>query len=124
MIYDHAVSPDGTRVAVIANSGFGTPRTIQLVPAGGGEARTIFTTGADVFELRWYPSGDALLLQITERGQTNLFRLDLASGLLTPLTRFTRDVIRNAEISPDGRRIAYHRGKAESDLVLVRPKTN
>jgi Tol biopolymer transport system component len=120
-IYDHAVSPDGTRIAVVANSGVGTPRTISVLSVGGGEARTIFTTGAALEHVRWYPSGDALLLLISEKRQRNMVRLDLASGQTRPLTRFTRGDILNPEISPDGRRIAYYRGTIESGIVLVKP---
>ena len=123
-IYDNAVSPDGTQIAVTANAGVGTPRTISLLPAGGGDARTIFTTGAALEHLRWYPSGDALLILIGENRQWNMFRLDLASGQARPLTRFTRGLILNPEISPDGRRIAYYRGTTESDIVLVKPKVD
>ena len=68
------------------------------------------------------PAGDALLLSIEENRQTNLFRLELAGGPPRQLTRFTRGVVLNAEISPDGRRIAYHRGMTEPDIVLVKPR--
>ena len=42
MILDYSLSPDGTQIAVIANAGVGAPRTISLVPAEGGAARSIF----------------------------------------------------------------------------------
>jgi len=53
--------------------------------------------------------------------------LELPAGLFhlgqaRPLTRFTRGLILNPEISPDGRRIAYYRGATESDIVLVKPR--
>jgi Tol biopolymer transport system component len=119
--YGHALSLDGAQLAVVANAGVGTPRTISLVPAGGGAARIIFTTGAALTDVRWYPSGDALLLLMLENRQTNLFRLSLADGAARPLTRFTRGMIGSPAISPDGRRIAYYRGTEESDIVLVKP---
>jgi Tol biopolymer transport system component len=61
-------------------------------------------------------------LNIDENRQPNLFRLELAGGPPRQLTRFTRGVVLNAEISPDGRRIAYHRGMTEPDIVLVKPR--
>ena len=61
-------------------------------------------------------------MTIGENRQYNLFRLDLAGGPPRQLTRFTRGTIVNPEISPDGRRIAYHRGTAEPDLVLLKPR--
>ena len=123
-IFGYDVSRDGTRVAVIANSGVGTPRTLNVIPVGGGPPRTLLTSVDNMFGVRWYPSGDALLLLIAQNLQVNMFRLDLAGGPPRQLTHFTRGVIDHAEISPDGRRIAYHRGTVESDIVLVKPKTN
>jgi Tol biopolymer transport system component len=121
-IFDHALSPDGTQIAVIAIAGVGAPRILSLVPTEGGAARSIFTSTSALSEVRWYPAGDALLLNIDENRQANLFRLELAGGPPRQLTHFTRGVIRNAEISPDGRRIAYHRGTTEPDIVLLKPK--
>ena len=122
MIIDYSLSPDGTQMAVIANVGVGTPRTISLVSAEGGAARSIFTSTASLQQVRWYPAGDALLLTIDESRQENLFRLELAGGPPRQLTHFTRGRILNSEISPDGQRIAYHRGTTEPDLVLLKPQ--
>jgi len=121
-IIDYSPSPDGTQVAVIAIAGTGAPRTISLVPAEGGDARSIFTSTAALLGVRWYPAGDALLLTINENRQENLFRLELAGGPPRQLTHFTRGRILNPEVSPDGRRIAYHRGTMEPDLVLLKPQ--
>jgi hypothetical protein len=56
--------------------------------------------------------------------QSNMFRLDLAGGPPRQLARFPRGFVSNLEISPDGRRIAYDRVTTESDIVLIRPKTD
>ena len=121
-IVDYALSPDSKQIAVIAIASVGAPRVISLVPTETGAARSIFTSTAALSQVRWYPAGDALLLNIEENRQTNLFRLELAGGPPRQLTRFTRGVVLNAEISPDGRRIAYHRGMTEPDIVLVKPR--
>ena len=123
MVIDHAVSRDGAQLAVIANAGVGTPRTISLLPAGGGTARTIFTTSSTLDYVRWYPSGDALLLRMIENGQSNIYRLDVTGGPARQLTHFTRGSVDYPDISPDGRRIAYFRGTMESDIVLLKPKS-
>ncbi len=122
MVFDHAVSRDGAQIAVIANTGVGTPRTISLLPAGGGPARTIFTTTASVDHVRWYPSGDALVLRMIEKGQSNIYRLEVAGGAAHQLTHFTRGEAQYPDISPDGRRIAYFRDTREFDIVLLKPK--
>lgn len=122
MIIDYSLSPDGTQIAVIAIAGAGAPRIISLVPAEGGAARSIFTSTAALQSVQWYPSGDALLLTLNENRQENLFRLELTGGPPRQLTHFTRGTIRFPEISPNGRRIAYHRGTVEPDLVLLKPQ--
>jgi eukaryotic-like serine/threonine-protein kinase len=122
ILIDYSLSPDGTQIAAIANASVGAPRTISLVPAEGGAARSIFTSTAALRQVRWYPGGDALLLAINENRQENLFRLELAGGPPRQLTHFTRGTILNPEISPDGKRIAYHRGTTEPDLVLLKPQ--
>ena len=43
MILDYSLSPDGNTDRRLANAGVGAPRTVSLVPAEGGAARTIFT---------------------------------------------------------------------------------
>jgi Tol biopolymer transport system component len=121
-IVDYALSPDGRQIAVIAIASVGAPPIISLVPTETGAARSIFTSTAALSQVQWYPAGDALLLNINENRQTNLFRLELAGGPPRQLTHFTRGVVLNAEISPDGRRIAYHRGMTEPDIVLVKPR--
>jgi Tol biopolymer transport system component len=122
MVFDHAVSRDGAQIAVIANTGVGTPRTISLLPAGGGPARTIFTTTSSVDHVRWYPSGDALVLRMIEKGQSNIYRLEVTGGAARQLTHFTRGEAHYPDISPDGRRIAYFRDTREFDIVLLKPK--
>jgi serine/threonine protein kinase/Tol biopolymer transport system component len=122
-IYDQAISPDGTRIAVIANSGVGTVRNLILVPANNArDARTIYETPSALESVRWYPSGDALLLKMIENRQANFFRLSLAGGPPRQLTRFPRGGIGAPAISPDGRRIAYYRGTSETDIVLLKPR--
>jgi Tol biopolymer transport system component len=123
-IFDYDVSPDGSRIAVTSNAGTGSPRTVSLVPAAGGAARTIFTTPAALVTVRWYPSGNALLLLIGENRQVNMYRLDVAGGTPRQLTNFARGSIAHPDISPDGRRIAYFRGRTESDIVLLKPKAD
>jgi Tol biopolymer transport system component len=120
-IFAFAASPDGTQVAVVANSGVGTPRTVSLVPLAGGSARTILSSPVALLEVQWYPKGDALLVSSTSP-QPNLYRLDVASGQLRQLTKATGGMnLGYPVISPDGRRIAYFRGTEEPDIVLLKP---
>src|SRR5690606_13992891 len=85
-IFGFAASPDGTQVAVVANSGVGTPRTVNLVPSAAGSPRTIFSSPVALAAVRWFPKGDALLLSSISP-QPNLYLLDVASGQLRQLTK-------------------------------------
>jgi Tol biopolymer transport system component len=118
-----AVSPDGTRIAVITTAGAGSVRNLAVVPADGGDPRMIYTTGSALNQIRWFPSAQAFLLLINQDKQDNFYRLDAAGGPPRQLSRFTRVTISNPAISPDGRRLAYYRGTHESDIVLLKPKT-
>ena len=124
LIFNHDVSPDGRELAVIATAGAGMPRTLSLQPLDGGPSRVIFTTNESLDYIRWYPSGDALLLRMFEKDQTNLYRLDRTGGPARQLTHFTRGIVSNPAISPDGSRIAYSRANFETNIVLLKPKSH
>ena len=56
--------------------------------------------------------GETLLVGSNRDGQMNLYRHDLAAGETTKLTEYDRSV-RAAQLSPDGKRIAYATNEAE-----------
>ena len=61
-ISDPAFSPDGTRLAFLAedHSGKEAHTQIFVMPAGGGEAQMVTHDEADVAEFSWRPDGRAL----------------------------------------------------------------
>jgi Tol biopolymer transport system component len=77
-LYPHAVSPDGTRIAVVGNDG------VALVAAEGGDPQPVRGSQPRDNPLRWMKGGNALL--VGQRGETScsVWRLDLQTGTRTP----------------------------------------
>ena len=76
--YAHAISPDGTRIAVIGNDG------IALVSADGGDPQPVRGSQPNDAPLHWTKGGTSLL--VGQRGETScpVWRLDLQTGARTP----------------------------------------
>src|SRR5690606_24287436 len=102
---------DGSCSIVIASVLGGAERVV-------GECSPRLVTHMD-----WTPDGKGLLLPWTIEGQARLHRLEIATGVLTPLeyptTPGSGDV--QGRYSPDGRWIALRRGPMpHSDLYVMR----
>jgi Tol biopolymer transport system component len=76
--YPHAISPDGTRIAVVGNDG------IALVSSEGGDPQPVRGSQPSDTPLRWMKGGNALF--VGQRGETScpVWRLDLQTGARTP----------------------------------------
>ena len=76
--YPHAVSPDGTRIAVVGNDG------IALVSAEGGNPQPVRGSQPSDAPLWWMKNGNGLF--VGQRGETScpVWRLDLQTGTRTP----------------------------------------
>ncbi|HEX2032053.1 MAG TPA: hypothetical protein VHL78_11740 [Actinomycetota bacterium] len=96
-------SPDGSRVAYVAN------RSLVLAEADGSNPQVVFDDW--VWEPVWSPTGDRIAFSSSGRGRLEQLRmLDVATGRVTLVTEVTRsetlDVI---DFSPDGDRILFSR---------------
>ena len=106
-----AWSPDGSTIAYFSSSGgrYG----IYTIPAMGGRPRLLIETAHWVESLDWSPDGRyiALSTRLADTEPMRLFRLDVSSPAMTPLTapspHLSGDV--SPAYSPDGRRIAFVR---------------
>jgi len=113
--------PDGQRVTFFGRR-IGTPPAVQIwtAPVSGGsiaqsEGSTEFdkqTAALELYEMRWAPKGDALLLHARTRGVSNLWRVAVDPKTLRyhglP-ERLTTGPGRDDElaVSPDGTRVAF-----------------
>lgn len=116
-----AWSPDGRQIA-FARIGPKDQCSILLIPASGGDARTI-THCRPGWEagVSWHPDGRRLLT--TLRGARSgddgaIYTIDLTSGAWTRLQyqKDAGDIDMSPMYSPDGRWIAFHRNISLSDL--------
>jgi sugar lactone lactonase YvrE len=117
-------SPDGRRVAYITFPDSQMPfpdGELWLMDVDGANARKL--TAADAghgYAPAWSPDGREIAFVVRENpseaqvGQSlaalhsNLYRLDVASEVLTPVTRFEKAIVEGAAWSPDGSALVFN----------------
>jgi Tol biopolymer transport system component/DNA-binding winged helix-turn-helix (wHTH) protein len=118
-----AWSPDGREIA-FARLGPGDACNILLVPASGGDARTI-TSCQPGWEagVSWHPDGKHLVTTLmgSKADDGAIYTIDLASGAWTrlPYQKGSGDTDLSPMYSPDGKWIAFHRNVSLSDIWRV-----
>lgn len=96
-----ALSPDG-RWALVRSAT--DPKRLSLLPTGAGEPRALPAAPMDVFEARWRPGSNQLLVSGTEPGKGNrLYTMDIGAKEAHPFTRIGTWFF---VPSPDGSRVA------------------
>ncbi|AEV86599.1 peptidase S9 [Actinoplanes sp. SE50] len=118
------ISPDGTRVAVVAyrRSTATDPgdRKLMLVPLAGGPQRSL-TEAWDRWPetIRWAPDGAAVFVTADDQGRCPLWRVGADSG---EVTRLTDDdgAYTEFEVAPDGSAIYALRSAVDAPPAVVR----
>ncbi|MEP7342899.1 MAG: S9 family peptidase [Acidobacteriota bacterium] len=102
-------SPDGKTIAFIgsAKEDSSHPK-IWLVPSAGNAASTLAAKDLDLIpgELDWAEGGRAIYFETGVKGESHLFRVDLASKEVRPVTNGPR-AVRNVDINDQVGRMAY-----------------
>ena len=118
-----AWSPDGRQIA-FARLGPGEACNILVIPASGGDARTI--TGCQPgweAGVSWHPDGRHLVTTLmgAKADDGAIYTIDMASGAWTrlPYLKGTGDADLSPVYSPDGKWIAFHRNVSLSDVWRV-----
>ena len=117
---DAAWSPDGACV-VYSGPDVGTTFPIKAVtPNGTTLPLPVLTLTRGARHLAFLPGGRTLAVLRGEMGHKNLWLIDLATGAERQLTNFGPDfMVRDFDISPDGREIVVEQVQEQSDIVLI-----
>lgn len=124
-VSDARISPDGQQVLYVtaeaSMAGEHAASVIWIVPAAGGNARQLTTSGASDRNPRWSPDGTAIafLSDRERRGVSQLYLLDLTGGEARRLTDHGGGVAEHVW-SPDGTAIAYTAYAGETEAAKRR----
>lgn len=98
-------SPDGTRVAYVGAEDPHIPR-MRVAPAGGGASTVVAEDFTFPTDLSWSADGRSLYANDDVKGESHLFKIDLASQKVTAVTSGSRMVSRPDVKAAIGR-VAY-----------------
>ena len=115
------LSPDGRWLAVISSPRQVAPQSLYLVPFDGGEPRELLANLTGASSVAWFPDSRAVGYAQTRDGNSSLWRVAIdGGGTPRQVTHLTRQSALQPAVSPDGRRIAYHRGVGQREIVLLK----
>ena len=118
-IWGPSVSPDGRLVAFSQGEVDGTWH-VWVAPVAGGEPRRLTSTDAGEVYPRWAPDG-AFVLFNTWSAPRRVGRVSPDGGTPVLLSFGADSTAAFADISPDGRRIAFSRADAHGERIYVAP---
>jgi tricorn protease len=111
-----ALSPDGKKVAFIARGDVWAASAKE-----GGDAFRITNTGAAESQLAWSPDSKTLVYASDRGGRDHLYQYDVAAERETELTSGdTND--HTPRFSPDGKSLAFARGRGEIAILDLATK--
>lgn len=115
-----AISPDGSRIAMILSKS-GSP-DVWLSRLDGSGLRQLTTTREDEASPCWSPDGKTLCFSSRAEGATRLYLVDVNTGKMRPLNTGGIRGATEPDWSPDSRWIAFTRmGGRENFQVYVVP---
>jgi eukaryotic-like serine/threonine-protein kinase len=116
------VSPDGKQIVCQIREITG-PWHVAIVDFDSGEIvkeLPQIPISSDSAPVRWSPDGSALDYIAAEGGSSNIWRQPLSGGMARQLTASGEDSLLDFAWNGDGTKVAYIRGRADSDVVIFR----
>jgi Tol biopolymer transport system component/C-terminal processing protease CtpA/Prc len=110
---DMALSPDGKKIALIAHG-----QVFAVASKDGGPGERISHVAGAAKEIAWAPDSNRIVYGAQEGLQTRLMIYDFRSGQAKPLTA-PAEITGLPAWSPDGKMIAYYRGKKELRVITL-----
>ncbi|MFN2452749.1 MAG: prolyl oligopeptidase family serine peptidase [Pyrinomonadaceae bacterium] len=101
-------SPDGKTIAFIGQLQERDHAKIWLAPASGGASSVLAAKDLDLIpsNLKWAEKGRALFFETGVRGESHLFRVDVATKSLRQVTKGAR-AVHNFDLSDQGGKLVY-----------------
>jgi Tol biopolymer transport system component len=103
---DHAISPDGTTIAISDQSQGQHQSLIYVAPVGGGTPRKVTVKSPSYFH-GWSPDGKTLAFCGERNGNFDVYTIPVAGGEETRLTT-AEGLDDGPEYSPDGKYIYFN----------------
>lgn len=114
-------SPTGDRV-LYTSYATGQPR-IHVLDVGDTRARILEqAAGTQSFSPRFSPDGRAVVFSLAQGANTDIYRMDVASGAMARLTN-TPAIETSPSFSPDGSRIVFESDRSGTQQLYVMPAT-
>jgi serine/threonine protein kinase len=116
--YDAAWSPDGLWIAFSSSANTGIGQQAWRIPSAGGQEERLTSTSERIRHQSYSPDGAWLYVQPSHR---NIYRVPAHGGPLQQVTHFPESglFLEEPRLSPDGRYLAYMRGRGGSSLWML-----
>jgi serine/threonine protein kinase len=112
---------DGKLVLYGLQKAEGTRLVSKLVvaPVSGGAPLYTFDAPYGLKSARFAPDGKSIAFLLTRNRATNIWEQPLAGGPIVQLTKFPSDDMFAFAWSPDGKQLAFSRGRRKTDVVMM-----
>jgi serine/threonine protein kinase/Tol biopolymer transport system component len=119
-IWAPAFSPDGSEIAY-ARAEMDGSWHIWIVPVQGGAARRLTSGMTPEIYPRFTPDGASLIYHTWSAGPDRIWRVPRLGGAAVPLTPLRDNDDSYADISPDGRWLAFARTETDDTRIYISP---
>jgi Tol biopolymer transport system component len=114
-----SLSPDGTKTLTLEVRDFDHKLVLRTDNVETHATEYLNVDPRASYPFAYGPDGKSIIYDVRERGVDNLWRQALDGSGRKQLTHFPSERIGRFAYSPDGTKLAVHRGHMDSDAVLL-----